>query len=181
MPTYDASDADVFIYVQRQTDTLLSSMGHDLKLRVGDFSIDVDAAAGEVSAEFDAASLEPVDAIKWESREETGELSDGDRHEIGQRIDTEVLDVGKYPTITFESTEVEETDDGWRVAGELDLHGELHDVEVEASRDADRLRAETVVDHTEWGVEPYSAMLGSLKVDPEVAVTVAVPAPEDGT
>lgn len=173
--SYDASNSDVFIFARRQSGTLLSRMGHDIKIRAGTFQIDADIEQDGITAHFDADSLQPVDAIKWEDKEETGELSSGDRHEIKQRMDKLVLEVEEFPDIDFRSTDVSETDDGWHVVGELDLHGESHQIEFDIRRKGDRARVETTIDHTDFGIEPYSAMLGSLKVDPELLIVVETP------
>lgn len=176
---YDASNANFFVYARRKSDTMLASMGHDVKIRVEDFTIDADFEAGEVRARVAADSLDPVDAIIWESRQETGELSEGDRREISQRMSEEVLDAEDFPDIEFESSDVEETDDGWHVVGNLHLHGEQREVEFDAVRSGDRVQVETTIDHTDFSIEPYSAMLGSLEVDPEVVVTIEAPLPDD--
>jgi len=175
---YDASNADLFVYVRRNPDTLLSSMGHDVKIRAEDFTVDADFETGEVSARVETDSLEPVDAIIWESRQETGELSEGDRREISQRISADVLESEEYPDIEFESTAIEETGEGWHVVGELDLHGERREIELDVARRGDRAHAETTFDQTDFGIEPYSAMLGSLEVHPEVVVAVEAPLPD---
>ena len=175
---YDPDNADMFVYVRRQSGTLLSSLGHDLKIRVGEFAIDADLDAAEIDVQIDAASLEPVDAIIWDSRDETGELSAGDRHEIAQRIRNEVLEVDTYPTIKFEAVSVTSINGGWNVTGPVILHGEASEIEVRVVPEDDRLHAETTIDQTEFDITPYSAMLGSLKVHPEVIVTVDAPAPE---
>jgi hypothetical protein len=173
---FDSSDAEVSVYVKRETESLLSRLGHDIKIAVRSFSIDVDPESGTVEATFDPTSLEPVDAIKWESREPTEEMSDGDRHEIKQRIDDEVLDPDAHPRIRFEASGIELGDDGaWSGQGTLSLHGQSNPIDVECSVKAGYLHAEAVFDHTDFGIEQYSAMLGSLKVDPEVVVTVEVP------
>jgi polyisoprenoid-binding protein YceI len=53
----------------------------------------------------------------------------------------EFLDVGRYPRATFASTDVEFDDERIRVRGKLDLHGVVHELELEVtlgetSRDA---------------------------------------------
>lgn len=176
MLQFDPSNADVSVFVQRETESLLSRLGHDIEIAVNEFKIEVDPASGEVEATFDPASLEPVDAIKWESREPTQEMSDGDRHEIKQRMENEVLDVEDFPTIEFNASGVAlGDDDSWSGEGTLTLHGETHPIDIECSVRDERLHAEATFDHTEFGIEQYSAMLGSLKVDPTVIVTVELP------
>lgn len=179
MTTYNAQNANIQVFVRRQSGTLLSRMGHDIKLRVSRFQIDADFAHGQVSAHIDAASLEPVDAITWDDKQETGALNEGDRHEIKQKLNNDVLEVERYPTIEFEASSVESTDTGWHVVGSLELHGQAHEVEFDVVGESGRARVETVVDHTDYGIEPYSAMLGSLKVAPELYVRVETPLDDD--
>lgn len=173
----NTSDTEILIFAQREPGTLLARMGHDIKIRVTDFEIDTDLEGGEISARMNATSFEPVDAIKWEDKREIGELSDGDRHEIKQRMDKKVLDVDEFPEVVFRSTTVEPNDDGWHVEGTLELHGEAHDIDFDVQRQDERAHVETVIDHTRWGIEQYSAMMGSLKVSPELVIVVDAPLP----
>ncbi|MFB6372853.1 MAG: YceI family protein [Bradymonadaceae bacterium] len=176
---YTPSNADMFVYVRRKSGTLLSSFGHDLKIRVGDFTIDADYQAGDVEAHVEADSLEPVASIDWETREETGELSKGDRRKITRNMKHEVVEVEEYPAIEFETTSVDSSNGGWWLEGPLGFNGEARDIEIRAIVEDRRVHAETTIDQTRFHIEPYSAMLGSLKVHPEVVVTVDAPLPED--
>lgn len=182
MSQYDASEADVFVYVRRQSKTLLSPLGHDLKIGVGVHTVEIEGADGfesaAVRARFDAASLRPEAAIDWESREETGGLSRGDRRKIRRRISREVLEAERFPKIEFQSTSVESTREGWRLRGKLALHGVDREIEFEVERRDGRAVGEVTLDMTEFGIEPFTALLGSLKVHREVVVAVDVPLPE---
>jgi hypothetical protein len=175
VPTYDASDAEVSVYVRRDPNTLLASLGHDLEVAVREFTIDLEPEAQTVTARFEAESLEPVDAIDWETRERTEALSDGDREDISGSIADELLEVDRFPAIIFESTDVKATDEGWRVTGDLELHGQVHAIAFDAERQGGRAVADVTLDYTRWGIDQYSALLGALKVGPELVVTIDVP------
>jgi len=175
---FDESDGEIFVYVRVQSGTLLSSLGHNLKIQVQEFSADAALEDDHIETHVDASSLEPIDSIDWESRQETGELSDANLQDIKQNIDQDVLQIERYPEIIFESSSIKQTDGGWQLTGQLTLHGEQNEITIDVEKKGPRAHAEAVIDQTEFGIEPYSALLGSLKVDPEVVVAIDAPLPD---
>lgn len=87
----------------------------------------------------------------------------------------------RYPQIRFAATDITATADGYRLAGQLDIHGQVHphtvDVVVDPVDDADdtggrRLRVlQSTVRQTDYGVTPFSQLMGSLKVADDVTVS----------
>jgi polyisoprenoid-binding protein YceI len=151
-----------------------STVGHDLTIEVADWSAQVDipeAAPGEatVTAQVELGSL----AV----REGSGgalPLSDKDRREIDKNA-RKTLDVDHHPTATFESTRVVADDDHGTISGTLTLHGRAAPVDVQVRGvTPDRYRATTVVTQSAYGIKPYSALLGALKVRDDVEVEVEV-------
>ena len=59
-----------------------------------------------------------------------------------------------------------------RVTGELEIAGTARPVEVELAIEGGRLTGEATIAQSEWGIKPYSALLGALKVADRVRVTV---------
>ncbi len=167
MARLDSTKAEVVVLTFKEG--LLSAVAHDLKLQVGRFTID---AEGErFVGEFDTASVRVVDAMK-DGREHSGALSASMKADIEKNIVHDVLDSRKHPTARFETTTV--TAD--RVEGRLTIHGVTKDVRG-TRRDAGGQRiAEFRFDQRDFGIKPYSAMLGTLKIKPEVLVRVSVPA-----
>ena len=91
-------------------------------------------------------------------------LDADDRANIDQTIDDEVL---TGTPIEFRSTAVE----GTRFEGELELAGQRHPISFELAGDQDgRLAGSATVKQTDWGMKPYSALFGALKVADEVEV-----------
>jgi polyisoprenoid-binding protein YceI len=91
-----------------------------------------------------------------------------------------VLDVAKYPTIVFRSRQIaidsrRDNDLRLRITGVLTLHGVSRTVggPVDVKLSTDRLTGSgtLVVKQTEFGIEPVSAGLGTVKVKDEVTVT----------
>lgn len=91
------------------------------------------------------------------------------------------LGADKYRRIRFESSEIEATDDGYRLTGSLEIRGRTkpHVVAVQVSelgpphqhRDSWRVDGETVVRHSDFGVRRYSMLMGAMQVADEVTVS----------
>ncbi|MET0925854.1 MAG: YceI family protein, partial [Solirubrobacterales bacterium] len=94
---------------------------------------------------------------------------DDDKAGIRQTIDDEVLE---GTPIEFRSTRLE-LGDPIRVEGELELCGERRPIAFELKPAGDgRLTGTAVLRQSEWGMKPYSALFGALKVADEVEVTL---------
>lgn len=171
MPSYDASQAKVHVLTFK--DGLLSKIAHDLKIEVTKLDVEVDE--GKVIATVDATSLRVVCARK-DGRDAPGTLSGGDKSKIEGNIQKDVLDTRRHREIRFESTEI--TRDGDRnavIAGTLTLHGRTQPITVRAKLVDGTWSAEFPIDQPAFGIKPYSAMMGTLKIQPVVRVVVEVP------
>ena len=147
-----------------------AAAGHNLLIEVTAWEATLrneDPAAVSVELHADATSLRV--------REGNGgvqPLDDDGRTSIQATIDDRVL---KRQDITFHSTRVQTAGDGRRmtVQGELSLVGQTHPITFDlALTDGGRLTGSAVVKQTDWGIKPYSAMLGALKVADDVEVTI---------
>jgi polyisoprenoid-binding protein YceI len=156
-------------------DGLLSRFGHDLELAVTRFAVGVNEAARRVDASFDAASLRLVRALR-DGVELASALSESDRRTIEDAVRRTVLETSKYPEIRFRSTRVADTEGGFDVTGRLALHGVEREVVVPLRREGDRYDAQLVLHQPDFRITPYSAMLGALRVKPDVVVRLALPA-----
>ena len=145
--------------------------GHDLVIHVT--SWEATLVLGEDPAE---TSMElTADATSLRVQEGTGgmqALGDDDMANIHQTIDDEVL---KRQDIRFRSTRVQTRADGGRirVEGDLTLVGKTQPIAFDlAIGDDGTLSATAVVTQTAWGMKPYSALFGALKVKDEVEVVL---------
>jgi polyisoprenoid-binding protein YceI len=150
-----------------------STAGHDLTIEVTDWSVEMDvpetgAADATVTARAELGSL----AVR-EGSGGARPLTDKDRAEIEKNA-RRTLDVDRHPTATFESTRVS-GDDAVTINGTLTLHGVAGSLDVDVREvTPDRYRATTVVTQSGYGIKPYSAFLGALKVRDEVEVEIEV-------
>jgi polyisoprenoid-binding protein YceI len=93
-------------------------------------------------------------------------LDDSDKANIHQTIDDDVL---RRRDIAFRSTAVT----GNRVEGELTLAGQTRPLglDLALSEDGD-VRATVTITQSDWGMKPYSALFGTLKVLDDVEVAL---------
>lgn len=170
---FDPSSAECLVHTFKEG--LLSAIAHDLEIRVTRFEIDVDDATRAITARFDAGSLEVVGAVEGGAVRE-GTLSDADKRKIEQNIREDVLDTRRYPEVRFTSNHVAPEADGFQIRGDLALHGQTRSIAFVAQRQGDRLVAEVRLHQPDHGIKPYSAMLGTLKIKPDLTVRCSLPA-----
>lgn len=144
--------------------------GHDLTLEAtrwsGELTADpADPARSSVTVTVDPGSLQVAEA--------TGgvmPLTDTDRAEIVKNVRGKVLHTDAHPSITFRSTAVEGTPESFTVTGDLTIIGVTRPVTIRGRLAGDRLTGATTVVQSQWGIKPYSALFGQLRVADEVRV-----------
>ncbi len=159
MARYDASSAEIIVLSFKEG--LLSMVAHDLKLRATKFTLDVEGNSARL--ELDPTSLRVVCAMK-DGLEAPSMIDRSKFGEIEKNAIHEVLQSQRYGAITFASTEVTEQ----AVVGVLGMHGQSNEVRGVRTGDTVEFR----IDQRKFGIKPFSAMLGALKVKPEVVVRV---------
>ena len=152
--------ADGTLSVRTSRTGAVARAGHDLRLEV---------TAWEATLEPDRIEL-TADATSLRVREATGgmtPLDDGDRGNVETTIDVEGL---KREPIVFRTTQVAKTPGGLHVDGELTLRGNTAPVAFDVALADGALSATATVKQTDFGIKPYSALFGALKVADEVRV-----------
>jgi polyisoprenoid-binding protein YceI len=168
---YDLGPDNGTLAVRTGRTGTVAKAGHDLLIHVTKWSGTLETGdAPSVALDADATSLNV--------REGTGgmkSLDDGDLSNIEQTIDDDVL---KRQDISFRSTRVEETAGGLSVTGDLTLRGTTRPIAFDLELSDGRLTGQAVVKQTEWGMKPYTALFGALKVADDVRVEIDVALPE---
>jgi polyisoprenoid-binding protein YceI len=173
--TYELGPADGTLSVNTSRTGAAAKAGHDLLIHVtawhATLGVGADAAESSLALEVDATALHV--------REGTGgmqKLGDDDRASIRETIDDDVL---KRKPIEFRSTEVQTDGDRWTVQGELTLVGKTAPLSFHLTiLDDGTLSGSAVVKQSNWGIKPYSALFGALKVADEVVVAVDAKLPQ---
>lgn len=172
MPSYDSTSAECFMFTFKEG--LLSPIAHDLRLRITRFSLEVDAATTSVVAKFDTNSL-VVDCPMKDGAENPSALSDSDKQKIAGQIREDVLHSSKHPEAVFRSrTVTARGDGGYDLEGELTLHGVTKALGAQTRLVAGRQQLELKLHQPDFGITPYRAMLGTLKIQADVTIRITV-------
>jgi polyisoprenoid-binding protein YceI len=150
--------------------------GHDLTieatrwsgtLTLGGEATDVVDATPEGSSVQVTVPVEGLDV-----REGAGgvlPLSDQDRIEIVGNL-RKVLDADRHPEITFVADRVQGSPGAFTVEGELTVAGRTESLSLTAKAEDGRVRGTATVKQTRWGIKPYSALFGALKLADDIGV-----------
>ena len=151
--------------------------GHNLLLHVtaweATLAIADDPAASRLELTADGASLRVIEGTGGMQA-----LGDDDKANIAQTIDDEVL---KTQSVVFRSRAVRTGADGAGLAveGDLSLLGATRPLAFDVAVGADGvLSCVAVVKQTSFGMKPYSALFGTLKVVDEVEVSLDARLPQ---
>jgi polyisoprenoid-binding protein YceI len=94
------------------------------------------------------------------------------------------LGAERFPDIRFSADVIAESENGYRLTGTLQIHGKqrehIIDLRTEDLGDSWQMSAESMVRQSEYGIKPYSLLMGSVQVADEVRVSfTAVHAKDD--
>jgi len=158
MRTFGPENATLTVRTKRTG--AAAKAGHDLLFEVTSWSATLDQDADPaLTLTADSGSLRVLEGSGGIQA-----LGDDDKAGIEQTIEEEVL---MGTPIEFRSTAVE----GRRLEGELELAGQRHPISFELAGDEDgRLTGSATFKQSDWGMKPYSALFGTLKVVDEVEV-----------
>ncbi len=175
MPVWNPENAECYVYTFKEG--LLAAAGHDVKLRVSEFEIVADRRS--VTGTFAAGSLEVVCAMVG-GEERPDALSDSDRATIEGYVRNDILETAEHPEITWSTTRLRRDGEGrLRVQGDLSLHGRTKPVKATVEQVDDRLVARARVRQPDFGIKPFSALMGALKIKPVVEVEIVVPSTDE--
>ena len=159
---------DAVIRVYTFKEGLLSKLAHDLLLDLGRFEIEAQGDA--VHAVLEPASLEIVGALSH-GKLVPGWPSSGDRAKILQNLAEDVLHTRRFPKVLW-SGKAQRGTTTVQLDGTLELCGVRQSLPLTLRREAGRLRGELEFAPSRFGVKPYRALGGTLKVQDRVRLTI---------
>jgi polyisoprenoid-binding protein YceI len=162
--TYTLGPDDGTLSVRTGRTGTVAKAGHDLLIHVEAWSATLDLEAPRLTLDADSTSLHVVEGTGGMKS-----LDEDDRANIRQTIDDEIL---KRADIQFRSTAAERTDRGLAVRGELTLVGTTRPIAFDFTLADGRVNGVALLTQTDWGIKPYSALFGALKVADEVRVEI---------
>jgi polyisoprenoid-binding protein YceI len=161
-------------------DGLAATAGHDLIIDLprwsGELTVDDDKAPTALEARIDIGALTV--------REGSGglkPLTDRDRREIAGNA-RRLLGTDQHPEAVFTATRFELTGDSGVVEGTLAIRGLERPLRMQLTQtEPGKYRGTGTVVQSAYGIKPYTAFFGALKVRDavEIEVEASVPAPGD--
>jgi len=167
-----AAPASVEVFTFRKG--LLARLGHDLCLSAERFAIDLDA--GKVTAEVFASSLRVLGAMH-DGKLDRSALSASDRADIERAIKQEILRADRHPKLSFRGEASAISGGRFELRGELELQGKRVPQRVPVELREGALRAELELRPSSFGIEPYRALGGALKLEDRVKLQIVLPLP----
>lgn len=146
-------------------DGLAAQVGHDLTIEAvtwsGELVVGPDLIPASLSVSVDLRAL-----VVQAGTGGIKPLTDRDKREIAVSA-RKVLSADRHPEATFTATSFEARPDhaGGTIVGTLTLAGRSQPQRLQVSQaGSGQYRATTTIRQTSFGIKPYSAFLGSLKV-----------------
>ncbi|WP_406351311.1 YceI family protein [Streptomyces hirsutus] len=154
--------------------------GHDLTIEATRWSGEAVMSVGHPDRSSVAVAVETGSLEVQEGTGGLKALTDADRAEIKRTLEGKaLLHTAEHPTITFRSTGITGTLQSFEITGELTIRGRTHPVTVHGKSNGDGLlRGWATVTQSTWGIKPYTAFLGALRLADEVRVEFEVARPE---
>ncbi|MBW8485793.1 YceI family protein [Actinomadura parmotrematis] len=149
--------------------------GHDLTLEATRWRATVEPGGADGAGPAVSVVVETAGLTVREGAGGVLPLSGDDIGEITRNL-RKVLRAGEHPEIVFRSLRADR--DACEVEGELTVAGRTEPLTVRANAEHGRVRGGATVRQTRWGIKPYSALLGALRLadDVEVVFDLAYPA-----
>jgi hypothetical protein len=172
MKRFDQTSASCQIFTYKEG--LLSVLAHDLRINVTSFVVELGDDDTLIDASFDAGSLH-VDCAMVDGLERRDLLSEASMKEIDENILKDVLDAATYRFITFSSGSVTKEDSAYLIKGSLTLHGISREITLTARNEGNYYVAEARLDLPEFGIKPFSALFGAIRIKPGIFIRTALP------
>ncbi len=142
----------------------LSHMAHDLELEATLLTLQVADDLTQLELHVDPNGLRVVRSISGTA------LSEQDRQKIVDIAAKSVLESARYPVLRFVTSTIIRAAAGYEVQGELELHGVRRPVHTVVRVAGGWWETDVELLQTDFGITPYSAFLGALRVENHVRV-----------
>lgn len=95
--------------------------------------------------------------------------------EVQHTMQERVLESSRFPEISFTSEDIQPIGDNiWNVSGNLQLHGHAKLIHLSVRLADGRYVGATTIKQTDYGIQPISALGGSVRVKNELKIDFAI-------
>ena len=171
--TYEVGPSQGTLQLHTGREGVAKKVGHDLVIEAKRWTAKVnvdgdDLTRSTASVTVDTRSLEVVSGTGGAKP-----LSDKDRKDIKENIDKKVLKTDKFPDITFQSSRVESKGaDKATVHGDLTIMGTARPASMDIVVTGNKANGTMTLRQSDWGIKPFSALMGALKLADQLTITV---------
>ncbi len=173
--TWELTAADGSVIVHTGVTGRAARTGHRLTIEMQRWSASVTWGDGEPTA---LTATIPVDSLQVRSGEGGLTPFTGVEKSVARANAVKTLRADRFSDITFEASSIQKSVDGYHVDGTLTIHGQSrsHGLDLTVDDRGDRwvITTDTGITQSDFGIKPYSQMMGALKVADDVRVTVEV-------
>ncbi|KUH67830.1 S-adenosyl-L-methionine-dependent methyltransferase [Mycolicibacterium novocastrense] len=170
--TWTMDESEGRLEIRTGVEGRAAKMGHRLTIALNSWHATVGWSDGEPA---EVALTVEVDSLEVLSGEGGVTPLTGPEKALARSNALKVLNAKRFPRIEFETRDIKKIEDGYRLTGTLQINGKTRDqvvdVIVQDLDDVWRMSCETTVRHSDFGLKPYSMLMGAMKVAD--AVTVA--------
>ncbi|AFM15637.1 hypothetical protein Mycch_0822 [Mycolicibacterium chubuense NBB4] len=149
-----------------------AKMGHRLTIEMTRWQASVQWNGGEPTSMELTTDVDSLEVLRGEGGVKG--LS-GPEKVLARSNAVNCLDAKRFPQIRFRADDIGKVDGGYRLSGTLEIHGTTRDRVVDLHTEdlggTWRMSCEARVRQSEFGVKPYSMMMGAMKVVDEVTVS----------
>lgn len=175
--TLDASSGE--LQIRTGVAGRAAKMGHRLTIGMRSWKATVAWQGGEPTTAELVVEVDSLEVLKGEGG--VTPLA-GPEKGVARSNALKSLDAKKFPQIRFSAEDITTTAAGYRMVGTLEIHGtsrpQTVDLTVQDRGDSLALAAEVPVKQTDFGVKPYSLLMGSMKVADEVTIAFSATHPK---
>lgn len=167
------------LHLRTHREGVAARVGHDLLLTFTSWSGLAVIPGGRPEDVSIEVSIDTTSLSVIEGTGGVAPLSHDDRLDIEKNA-RRLLEVERHRTATFRSTRVTAQDRSGSVVGELTVRGTAAVVRLEVTVDDEGLRATTTVRQSAFGIAPYKALFGALRLADPVDVDIRLHLDEAG-
>ncbi|MDB4973683.1 MAG: hypothetical protein JWN48_2024 [Myxococcaceae bacterium] len=159
-------DAAIYIYTYKEG--LLSKLAHDLRLTATRF--EVSARGTEVDGRIEVASLR-IDGVMKSGKLERTEPSESDREKIRDNLMRDVLRANEFGEVRF-AGRANSREPPFHISGDLTLCGVTRPISLLLLVRGERMEGELELQPSLWGIKPFRALGGTLRVQDRVRIAL---------
>jgi len=176
--TYEIGPSQGTLQLHTGREGMAKKVGHDLVIEAKRWTakVNVDGDNPTNSTATVTVDTRSLEVISGEGGAKA--LSDKDRKDIKENIDKKVLKTDKFPDITFTSTKVVSGGaDKFTVSGDCTIMGTARPATMEIVVSGSKATGTMHLKQSDWGIKPFSALMGALKLADALTVVVEASVP----